>query len=174
MDNLLSPEPHTENCPSILPLIYKILVSPCSSEPPLTITDVSSPSFKQPWFPKLRNIAMLGMRIWQSSRITLLSEKVKVSHIERKHSCMLRMLTYKATTNSQKKIMPALLLHLKTAKATVYENSAKKRQQLCGKKTNKTYSGWDTPESTEPNEDASKYLIKGGTPKYLLDARYNF
>lgn len=51
------------------------------------------------------------------------------------------MLTYKATTNPQKKIMPASLLHLKTAKATVYEYSAKKRQQLCGKKTNKTYSG---------------------------------
>lgn len=51
------------------------------------------------------------------------------------------MLTYKATTNPQKKIMPALLLHLKTAKATMYEYSAKKRQQLCGKKTNKTYSG---------------------------------
>lgn len=166
MDNLLSPEPHTENCPSILPLIYNILFSPCSSEPPLTITDVSSPSSKQPWSPKLRNIAMLGIRIWQSSRITLLSEKVKVSHLEKKHSCMLRMLTYKATTNPQKKIMPASLLHLKSAKATVYEYSAKKRQQLCRKKTNKTYSGWDTPESTEPNEDASKYLIKGGTPKH--------
>lgn len=174
MDNLLSPEPHTENWPSILPLIYNILVSPCSSEPLLTITGVSSPSSKQPWSPKLRNIAMLGTRIWQSSRITLLSEKVKVSHLERKHSCMLRMLTYKATTNPQKKIMPALLLQLKTAKAIVSEYSAKKRQQLCGKKTNKTYSGWDMPESTEPNEDASWYLTKGGTLKHLLEARYGF
>lgn len=136
MDNLLSPEPHTENCPSILPLI-----STCSSEPLLTITDVSSHSSKQPWSPKLRNIAMLGIRIWQSSRITLLSEKVKVSHLERKHSCMLRMLTYKAGTNPQNKIMPASLLQLKPAKAIMYEYSAKKREQLCEKKTNNTYSG---------------------------------
>lgn len=72
--------------------------------------------------------------------------------------------------------MPALLLHLRmqTAKATVYEYSAKTRQQLCGKKTNKMYSGRDVPDSTEPNEDASKYLIKGATPKHLLEVRNAF